>query len=129
MPRHDNSANLRPPFTPEEAREYGRKGAEASAKVRRRKKEHLEIVRRVLESDITGDVRDKIEKITGKLENDEADLFTAIVAMQAKEALKGSTAAFNALCAQMQSASETVAAEVMEDDELTKSLRELGESL
>lgn len=47
-----NEQNLRPPFTPEEAREMGKKGAEASARARRRKKSMAETLRQVLNEQV-----------------------------------------------------------------------------
>lgn len=48
-----NEQNLRPPFTPEEAREFGKKGAAASAKARRKKKSIAETVEKVLNTKVT----------------------------------------------------------------------------
>lgn len=48
-----NEQNLRPPFTPTEAREFGKKGAAASAKARRKKKTIAETVERVLNTKVT----------------------------------------------------------------------------
>ena len=48
-----NEQNLRPPFTPSEARENGKKGAAASVKSRRKKKSIAETANMVLNSTVT----------------------------------------------------------------------------
>lgn len=48
-----NEQNLRPPFTPKEAREFGRKGAAASAASKRKKKTIAATVEKVLNTKVT----------------------------------------------------------------------------
>jgi hypothetical protein len=129
MARYDGRANLRPPRSSEEARERGRKGGIASGEVRRKKKQYLDIARRVMESDLPDKSRESIEKITGKLDDDEACMFAAMVAAQAKEAMKGDTSAFRALCELMSESGTQQAQEDATPDALSEALRELGESL
>lgn len=48
-----NEQNLRPPFSPEEAREYGKKGAKRSAEVRAQKKTIAAVTKKMLQQKVT----------------------------------------------------------------------------
>lgn len=128
MARHDGTDNLIPIRTEDEAREKGRKGGIASGKARRRKASLMKCARRVLEAPMQGSMRKTVEKLVGELEEDEDMLLTATVAVMAKEALSGNVAAFRELKDIMGQMEGTYQGEEHEDD-LSRSLRELGESL
>lgn len=111
-----------------EARENGRKGGIASGIARRKKKTASEIAQRIIFSDLDPKAKKQLEKMTGELGEDENTLYAGVVAMQVREALNGSTKAANYI----QNLLDTMVGNIpdeREDDELTKSLRELGESL
>lgn len=123
-----NEENLIPFRSTSEARESGRKGGIASGKARRRKASLMKCARRVLESPMTPSLRKSIEKMTGELGDDEDMLLTATVAAITNKALKGDVAAFRELKDIMGQMEGTYQGEEYEDD-LSRSLRELGESL
>ena len=50
-----NEQNLKPPLSPKEAREQGRKGGIASGKARREKKQLRELAQMILEEEVTDD--------------------------------------------------------------------------
>lgn len=124
-----NPENLRPPFSPSEAREYGRKGAAASAASRRKKKACAEIAMRVIQSELDPATRAKIEKVTGPLEDDEDTLYAAAVAQMVAKAIKGDTRAFHELQGVVERMGGGFAQQEREDDALTAALRELGSGL
>lgn len=128
MARHDGTDNLIPIRTEDEAREKGRKGGIASGKARRRKASLMKCARRVLEAPMQPSMRKTIEKMTGELGEDEDMLLTATVAAITNKALKGDVAAFRELKDIMGQMEGTYRGEEYEDD-LSRSLRELGESL
>lgn len=123
-----NDENLIPHrFTPEEARENGRKGGKASAEAKRRRKNQRELARMIAESAMSPKVRAEVEKQIGKLADDDASLMTALLFKMTRLALKGDMRA-------MEKFLELAGEDDMlrpsgEEDELSKSLRELGKSL
>lgn len=123
-----NPDKLQPVRTKQEARERGRNGGIASGKARRRKASLMKCARRVLEAPMQGNMRKTVENLVGELEDDEDMLLTATVAVMAKEALGGNVAAFRELKDIMGQMEGTYRGEEHEDD-LSRSLRELGESL
>lgn len=123
-----NEQNLRPFRNENEAREAGRKGGIASGKARRRKASLMKCARRVLESPMQPSMRKSIEKMTGELGEDEDMLLTATVAAITNRALKGDVAAFREIKDIVGQMEGTYRGEEYEDD-LSRSLRELGESL
>lgn len=121
-----NEQNLRPPFTPNEAREYGRKGAAASAEARRKKKACAEIAMRVIQSELSASDRAKVEKVTGPLADDEDTLYAAAVAQMVAKAVKGDVRAFHELQGVVERMGGGFARQEREDDALTAALREMG---
>lgn len=121
-----NEQNLRPPFTPTEAREYGRKGAAASAEARRKKKACAEIAMRVIQSELSASDRARVEKVTGPLADDEDTLYAAAVAQMVAKAVKGDVRAFHELQGVVERMGGGFAQQEREDDALTAALREMG---
>lgn len=124
-----NEQNLRPPFTPTEAREYGRKGAAASAESRRKKKAFADIALRVLNSELDPKTKATVEKVTGELGDDESTLYAAALAQMVAKAVKGDVRAFREIQNVVERAQGGFAHQEREDDALSKSLKELGETL
>ena len=60
-----NEQNLRPPFTPEEAREYGRKGAAKAAELRAQKKTFAAMTKKALQQKVTDAKQLEIIKKSG----------------------------------------------------------------
>lgn len=126
-----NQQNLDPHKirTAEEARAKGRNGGIASGKARRKKASLLQCAQRVLESDIPKELLPQLKKIIGDVEDENDTLFTLAVASMAKEAISGNTHAFAQLKDMVQDMDAVHVDEEQEEDELSRSLRELGESL
>lgn len=89
MPR-GNKDNLRPPKSTEEARERGRKGGIKSGEVKREKKTMREAAKMILAATIKG-ADTRLPKSFGITED--LNVQTAIIAGQAKRAIKGDTRA------------------------------------
>lgn len=87
-----NDDNLRPPFTPSEAREYGRKGAEASARARRRKRDMAQLAARMLDMGLQGRDAAKMESMFPDLGED-ATYASSVVAGQISAARGGNVRA------------------------------------
>ena len=83
-----NEQNLRPPFTPKEAREYGRKGAEASAKVRRRKRDMRETFRDLLDMPLKEGDLEEVTALAGANRKN-VTVGEAIALIMANKAIKG----------------------------------------
>lgn len=83
-----NTQNLRPPFTPEEAREYGRKGAAASAKVRRQKRDMRETFRDLLDMPLKEGDLDEVTALAGANRKN-VTVGEAIALIMANKAIKG----------------------------------------
>ena len=124
-----NINNLDPVQSTEEAKKRGRNGGIASGKARRKKASLMRCAQRVLEADIPKEIRQGVEKMVGKLDDEHDELFTAAVAVMAKEAIGGNTSAFAQLKDMVQNMDAAYIEDHEEEDELSRSLRELGESL
>lgn len=126
-----NQQNLEPHKirSAEEAREKGRKGGIASGKARRKKASLMRCAQRVLESDVPKELKPQLSKIIGEVEDENDTLFTAAVAVMVKEALGGNTHAFSQLKDIVQDMDAAYIEDDTEEDELSRSLRELGERL
>lgn len=122
-----NPENLRPVRTPEEAKERGRNGGIKSGKVRRAKKKRREIVSQVLDAPLSEDFRKQLEGLIGKVDDEDATIFTMMVGGLVRTAMRGNVQSFNVLYELAESGE--FAFGDLEDDPLSKSLRELGESL
>lgn len=120
-----NVQNLRPP-TPEEARERGRKGGLASAAARKKKKQRRQLTAEVLEHGITPEQKYQIEKMLGSLEEEDATVFTMMLAGMVRAATQGNVKAFECVCDMADAGEVRDEAEI---DDLSKSLRELAKEL
>lgn len=135
MERMANPQNIIPHrFTSDQDREKaamaGRKGGVASGEAKRRKKSCAEIAMRVIGSELQGDMRSKVEKVTGPLGDDEATLYAAALAQVVAKAVKGDLKAFRELQNVVEKAQGGSAAQDgREEDALSRALREMGEGL
>lgn len=113
----------------EEAQKNGRKGGIASGIAKRKKKSCMEIAMRVIQSEMDGKTRATVEKVTGQLGDDESTLYAAALAQMVAKAVKGDVRAFREIQNVIDKAEGGHAQTEREEDPLSKSLRELGESL
>lgn len=120
--------NLRT-LTPEEARIQGRKGGLKSAENRRKKRAAQETLKNLLFTDIPEDYKAALESLTGKIDPEDDSLYTAVIAVQIKEALKGSTRAAEFLRSIMNEIEPPASAASQEDDTLSAALKELANRL
>lgn len=125
----NHNENLRPVRTKEEARERGRNGGIASGKAKRKKASLMRCAQRVLESDITPEIKSQIERMTGELDDENDTLFTAAAAVMVKEAIGGNVQAFRELKDLVRDMDGAYVEDDTEEDGLSKALREWGESL
>lgn len=123
-----NPENLRTP-TSSEAREIGRKGGIASGAARRKKKSCADIAMRVINSELDPASRAKVEKVTGKLSDDEDTLYAAALAQVVAKAVKGDLKAFRELQNVVEKTQIGYQQTEREDDPLSAALKELGEAL
>ena len=123
-----NEQNLRT-LTPMEAREQGRRGGIASGEARRKKKAFAEIALRVLNSELNPETRANVEKVTGELGDDESTLYAAALAQMVARAVEGDVKAFHEIQNVVEKAQGGFIHAEREDDALSKSLKELGETL
>lgn len=89
----------------------------------------MRCAQRVLESDVPKELKPQLSKIIGEVEDENDTLFTAAVAVMVKEALGGNTHAFSQLKDIVQDMDAAYIEDDTEEDELSRSLRELGERL
>lgn len=108
------------------AREAGRKGGIASGKAKREKKAMRELAKIMLDSPAKGSAVKLARQFGADLDDDDVTNAAAILAGQMVAALKGNTNAARFVVEIVDGASR---ADAMEEDGLSKSLRELGESL
>ena len=123
-----NPENLKP-LTTSKAREIGRLGGIASGEAKRKKKACAEIAMRVIQSEMDPKTRATVEKVTGPLGDDESTLYAAALAQMVAKAVKGDVRAFREIQNVIDRAEGGHAQTEREEDPLSKSLRELGESL
>ena len=95
MPRAGKVENLDKITTVEEAREKGRKGGQKSAESRRKKRAMAETMEIILTMPLKEGMVDDIESVTSNAEIEERNVTVqdAIIAAQAKKAMKGDTRA------------------------------------
>lgn len=129
MTRHDGTDNLIPFQSAEEAREKGRKGGIASGKARRKKNSLKRAAEAVLTSSMPKQVKQQIEKMVGEIDDENDMLFTAATAVMVKEALSGNVAAYNSLKDIVGAIEDNLLLDETTDDDLSKALEELGQSL
>lgn len=121
-----NEQNLRPPFTPEEAREYGRKGGIASGKAKRKKASLMKCAQRVLEAEVPEKLKKGLKSIAGEVEDENDTLFTMAVAAMVKESINGNAKAFHELLAIANTLEGYITEDDTNEDELSRSLREIA---
>lgn len=110
----------------ERTRELGRKGGKKSGESRRKKKNRAQVVADILDHGISDRQRKQIESMIGELDEDDYSVFTLMAIGMVKAAMKGNVTAFESLV-ELADTGKIVDGE--QEDELSKSLRELGESL
>lgn len=127
-----NEQNLIP-FTSDQSREAaqrnGRKGGIASGEAKRKKKAFADIALRVLNSELDPKTKATVEKVTGELGDDESTLYAAALAQMVAKAVKGDVRAFREIQNVVERAQGGFAQQEREDDALSRSLKELGETL
>lgn len=127
-----NEQNLIP-FTSDQSREAaqrnGRKGGIASGEAKRKKKAFADIALRVLNSELDPKTKATVEKVTGELGDDESTLYAAALAQMVAKAVKGDVRAFREIQNVVERAQGGFTHQEREDDALSKSLKELGETL
>lgn len=127
MANEDNLIPFTSDQSREEAKKNGRKGGIASGKAKRRKKAVREVIEMLANQPLTNDkLRKSIKGITAGVEDDDIDLLTAATMGIFQSAIKGNEKAYKLI---MERLDEAVIEDEAEEDELSKSLRELGESL
>ena len=95
MPKTGKVENLDKITTVEEAREKGRKGGQKSAESRRKKRAMAETMEIILTMPLKEGMVDDIESVTSNAEIEKRNVTgqAAIIAAQAKKAMKGDTRA------------------------------------
>ena len=95
MPKTGKVENLDKITTVEEAREKGRKGGQKSAESRRKKRAMAETMEIILTMPLKEGMVDDIESVTSNAEIEKRNVTVqdAIIAAQAKKAMKGETRA------------------------------------
>lgn len=124
-----NEENLIPlnKRTKKEQRDIARKGGIKSGEVRRKKKAVREVMEMLANQPLTNEkLKKSIKSITGGVEDDDIDLLTAATMGLFQSAIKGNEKAYKLI---MERLDESMIEDETEEDELSKSLRELGESL
>lgn len=124
-----NEENLIPlnKRTKKEQRDIARKGGIKSGEVRRKKKAVREVMEMLANQPLTNEkLKKSIKGITGGVEDDDIDLLTAATMGLFQSAIKGNEKAYKLI---MERLDESMIEDETEEDELSKSLRELGESL
>lgn len=127
-PRTDQIEQYRFKAGKEQAK-TARKGGIASGKAKRKKASLMRCAQRVLESDIPKELKPQLQKIIGEVEDENDTLFTLAVASMTKEAISGNTAAFSQLKDLVQDMDAAYIDDQEEEDELSRSLRELAEEM
>ena len=122
-----NEENLIPlnKRTKSEQREIQRKAGIASGKSRRAKKQMKELAEIMLNSKASGNAAKTAKRFGADLEDEDVTNAAAIIAGQIASALKGNTNAAKFVMELMEGAVQ----QNEEEDELSKSLRELAEKL
>lgn len=124
----DNNGNLRPPFTPEEAREFGRKGGAASGNARRRKRMLRETIQIAAQCQVKNDkLRKMVKGMMGdEVDEEDIDLQLAATVGMFMAATKGNANAFAQIYGALEGAQEV---DEMEEDAMSRSLREYAEEM
>lgn len=110
-----------------EQRAIQSKGGKARAEKARKRKAVREVIEMLANQPLTNDkLKKSIKGITAGVEDDDIDLLTAATMGIFQSAIKGNEKAYKLI---MERLDEAVTEDKAEEDELSKSLRELGESL
>lgn len=122
-----NEQNLIPfnKRTESERREISKKAGKASGESRRAKKQMKELAEIMLNSKAKGNAARKAKQFGADLEDEDVTNAAAIIAGQMASALRGNTQAAKFVMELMEGAVQ----QNEEEDELSKSLRELAEKL
>lgn len=125
-----NEENLIP-FTSEQSREEakknGRKGGIASGKAKRRKKAVREVIEMIASQQVTNPkMVNRVRSIMKDIDENDIDMLTYATAGMFMSSGNGNANAYRLLTGYLD---ESQAIEEMPEDDLSKSLRELGESL
>lgn len=129
MAKEDGYSNLIPlnQRAKDAQREIQSKGGYAKAEKMRKKKAVREVMEMLANQPLTNDkLKKSIKGITAGVEDDDIDLLTAATMGIFQSAIKGNEKAYRLIAEHLAEAQEL---EEMPEDELSKSLRELGESL
>ncbi len=125
-----NEQNLRPPFTPNEAREYGKKGNVASQAAKKRKKTIAETVEKILNEPIRDEKQLNLIKKSGMptpARPTYKDFLVASVIM--KSIKRGMVDDLSKLMAIVGETAGALPLDEIAEDSLSRSLRELGKEL
>lgn len=93
----NNEQNLRPPFTPEQAREYGRKGGIKSAEAKRKRKNAKECMNMILSLDAKGKKSRELMKNMGIEDKEQQNIMLLMATMFAKAASTGDPSAIKTI--------------------------------
>lgn len=125
-----NEQNLRPPFNPEEAREYGRKGGIKSAESRREHKTIKSTVEKLLNEPVTNDKHLKlIEKAGMPMPKNPTYKDYLAANTLYKTILRGDIGDLAKLIDMLGESNIAAQADTEKEDALSRSLRELAEGL
>lgn len=129
MPKEDGYNNLIPlnERAKDEQRKIRSKGGKARAEKARKARAVREVIEYIAAQPVTNDKLKKLTRgIAGEIDPEEIDMLTAATMGIFQAAIKGNVNAFEALATRLEVAQ---AEEDIPEDALSKSLRELGESL
>lgn len=124
----NNSQNLKQPLSSEEAREFGRRGGIASGKARRRKRMLRETIQIAAQCQVKNEkLRKMVKGMMGdEVDEDEIDLQLAATVGMFMAATKGNANAFAQIYGALEGTQE---ADEMEEDAMSRSLREYAEEM
>lgn len=89
----------------------------------------MKCAQRVLESDVPKELKGQLKHLIGEVDDENDTLFTLAVASMTREAIKGNAKAFHELLTIVGDLESAFVDDETEEDALSASLRELGESL
>lgn len=129
MAKEDGYSNLIPlnQRAKDAQREIQSKGGYAKAKKMRKKKAVREVMEMLANQPLTNDkLKKSIKGITAGVEDDDIDLLTAATMGIFQSAIRGNEKAYRLIAEHLAEAQEL---EEMPEDELSKSLREIADSM
>lgn len=99
------------------------KGGKASVKARRKKASLLRSAKIVMEAGIPSKMKTQVEKLTGEIDDENDELFTAATAIMMREALNGNVHAYRELKDIMRMIEDNVTIdETIDDDDISATL-------